>query len=1226
MTPSHHNAPGWNFWIDRGGTFTDVIARDPDGAVHVRKLLSVDPVRYDDAPLHAIRGLMGLPHGAPIPAGTLRAVKMGTTLATNALLERKGAPVAFFVTKGFRDLLRIGYQDRPELFALHIRKAETLEACTVEVEERILADGEIRTPLNWDAVAAELDLVRSEGIESIAVLLLNSYLNPIHEFRIGEMARERGFRQISLSHEVANEIKAVGRGSTTLADAYLTPVIRDYITRAESALGEGAPLRFMQSNGGLASAGRFSGKDAILSGPAGGVTACAAVCRQAGFPRAIGFDMGGTSTDVSRVDQRPEFIYEKQVAGVRIKAPMLWVETVAAGGGSILAFDGRRCTVGPESAGAQPGPACYGRGGPATVTDANLVLGRIQPRYFPACFGPQADQALDVPAARARLAELADGMSRATGRSHTAEEVAAGFIRIANENMVKPIKAISVARGYDVQEYALCCFGGAGAQHACAVAEALGIRNIVIHPLAGVLSAFGMGLAGFSHTETRPLLSPLSGDIHAQMAERFREMESVSGAILARDGVAADHIRYTRTVELRYHGVDAVIEVPLDGDSDLEAAFTALHQQHYGFTRPGHGIEVVNVRLLAEGSSGGEVRSGQLCPGPDTVAPGGGERTDVALLVLEQLSVGFSSAGHDGAGSVDFMKTPVYRRSSLVAGHTLTGPALIVEDSSTVLVDPGWTASVDEHGNLVLARESPAERHNLSTEADPVLLEVFNNLFMSIAEQMGTCLERVSHSANIKERLDFSCAVFGPDGALVANAPHIPVHLGAMGESVKAIVRDRQEMRPGDVYLTNDPFHGGSHLPDMTVITPVFSEAGERIFFVANRGHHADIGGIAPGSMPPFSTTIDEEGIRFHDFLLVSGGVFCEAEVVAALSAGAWPARNLEERLSDLRAQIAANVLGVNLLNDLCAKYTTPVVLAYMHHVRQNAADTMGDCIEGLPDGVHTFTERLDNGEAIHCAITITGRRATVDFSGTAPQLSGNLNAPSAVVLSAVLYVFRTLVGKSIPLNSGCLDPIEVIIPAGSMLAPQPPAAVVGGNVETSQRICEALYGALGVVAGSQGTMNNFTFGNERFGYYETIGGGTGAGPGFPGASGVHSHMTNTRITDPEVIERRYPVILHAFSLRKASGGVGKWPGGDGLVRAMEFREAVTVSCLMERRTTVPYGVQGGEPGQPGQNWLLSDDGPVHLDGHATFEVVPGDIVIIETPGGGGWGRLTVDG
>ena len=1218
-------SPGWDFWIDRGGTFTDVVARDPGGQIHVRKLLSADPEHYGDAPLHAIRNLLDLPAGAPIPEGRVHSVKMGTTLATNALLERKGAPVAFLVTKGFADLLKIGYQDRPDLFALHIEKPQTLEARTIEVDERILTDGQIHTPLDKDGAHNALLSARASGIDSIAVLLLNSFANPIHEFRIGEIARNLGFSQISLSYQVANEIKAVGRGDTTLADAYLTPIIRDYIARAREALGADAPLRFMQSNGGLADARRFSGKDAILSGPAGGVVAYAAICKQAGFPRAIGFDMGGTSTDVSRVDGTSEFLYEKKVAGVRIKAPMLWIETVAAGGGSILGFDGHRCTVGPESAGARPGPACYGNGGPATVTDANLVLGRIQPDYFPACFGPNADRPLNADASHARLGELAEAMADATGRAVSPEEAAAGFVRIANESMVKPIKSVSVARGYNVQEYALCCFGGAGAQHACAVASALGMNHIVLHPWAGVLSAYGMGLADLARADSEPVLARLDSGTRARLLPRFATLEAKSRGVLERDGIAREHIWFTRSVELRYEGADAALEVALAGETDLAEAFAVLHQQRYGFTKPGHPVEVVNLRLLAEGRFENRapldaVDSGDP-PAPLSPDPG----TDGTLVpnsrIAGRATVYFDTVGPGGTRAIAPWDTPVYRRETLQPGHTLNGPAFITEKASTAIVDPGWTARVDNHRNLILAAAVPAGSEQVSTEADPVLLEVFNNLFMSVAEQMGQCLERVSHSANIKERLDFSCAIFGPDGALVANAPHIPVHLGAMGESVKAVFRDRGgAMRPGDIYLTNDPFHGGSHLPDMTVVTPVFSETGECIFFAANRGHHADIGGITPGSMPPFSKTIDEEGIRFHNFPLVSGGKFRESELREALSAGPWPARNLDERLSDFRAQIAANVLGADLLHGLCEKYTTAAVQAYMRHVRQNAADTMGDCIAALPDGVRQFEERLDNGAPICCAITIDGRRATVDFTGTAPQLGGNLNAPSAVVLSAVLYVFRTLVGKPIPLNSGCLDPIEVIIPEGSLLAPQPPAAVAGGNVETSQRICEALYGALGVLAGSQGTMNNLTYGDGTFGYYETIGGGTGAGPGFHGASGVHSHMTNTRITDPEVLERRYPVILRAFSLRRGSGGAGRWRGGDGLVRAIEFRRALAVSCLMERRITAPFGLQGGEPGTPGQNWLIRGEEPELLPGHASLEVNAGDVLIIETPGGGGFG------
>lgn len=1214
MHPASSPARGWDFWIDRGGTFTDVVARDPQGRIHARKLLSVNPAHYADAPLHAIRALLGLPPGAPFPPDRINAVKMGTTLATNALLERKGAPVAFLVTKGFADLLAIGYQDRPDLFALHIQQPDTLAARTIEVTERILADGAIHTPLDKAGVRDALVSARAAGIDSIAVLLLNSYANPIHEFRIGEIARELGFSQISLSHEAANEIKAVGRGDTALADAYLTPIIRDYIARAREALGADAPLRFMQSNGGLADARRFSGKNAILSGPAGGAVAYAAICREAGFPKAIGFDMGGTSTDVSRADSTFEFVYEKTVAGARIKAPMIAIETVAAGGGSILAFDGHRCTVGPESAGARPGPACYGAGGPAAVTDANLVLGRIQPRYFPACFGPNADQPLDASASRARIGALAEAMAAAAGRAVSLEEAAAGFIRIANENMVKPIKAISVARGYNAREYALCCFGGAGAQHACAVAGALGMRHIVLHPRAGVLSALGMGLADLAHTETEPVLARLDEPALARILPRFTALESRGRAVLERDGIAPDAIQFTRSAELRYEGADAALEIPVETGANWADAFAARHEQRYGFTKPGHPIEVVNLRLRATGRFENRAPLSAALPGTASSAGAPPPPED-------RVTVYFDTVQPDGARALAPVETPVYRRDALLPGHGLAGPAFIVEEASTVIVDPGWSATVDALGNLILSAEAAADTEHIAAEADPVLLEVFNNRFMSIAEQMGECLERASHSANIKERLDFSCAVFGPDGALVANAPHIPVHLGAMGESVKAILRDAGDaMRPGDVYLTNDPYHGGSHLPDMTVVTPVFSEAGERIFFVANRGHHADVGGIAPGSMPPFSKRIDEEGIRFHNFALVSGGEFREKELRDALAAGPWPARDIEERLSDFRAQIAANVLGADLLRGLCAQYGVPAVQAYMGHVRRNAANTMADCIAALPDGAYSFTEILDSGAPIRCAVTIDGSRATVDFTGTAPQLEGNLNAPRAVAISAVLYVFRTLVGKPIPLNSGCLDPIEVIIPEGSLLSPRPPAAVVGGNVETSQRICDAIYGALGVLAGSQGTMNNLTFGDETFGYYETIGGGTGAGRGFPGASGVHSHMTNTRITDPEVLERRYPVILRQFSIRRGSGGAGRWRGGDGLVRAIEFRRAMTVSCLMERRTTAAFGLDGGQPGLPGQNWLLRGEFPEHLPGHAQVAVEPGDVLIIETPGGGGVG------
>jgi len=1282
----HHQ---WQFWIDRGGTFTDVVARDPEGVIHVHKLLSEDPDHYDDAPLQAIRVLMGLGAADPIPSARIRSVKMGTTLATNALLERKGAKVGLLTARGFADLLEIGYQDRPELFALEIRKPLTLAHVIVEVDERVLADGTVRTPLSEDAVRAALRELRECGAESLAVLFLHSYAYPEHELLVERLARDAGFTQISLSHRVAQEIKAVGRGDTTMADAYLTPIIRDYVGRLRSAIAasgagknppltppvhggridslpvdgegrggvsslegcasseprtpgasdtnrirravdedapaatrgdraparraerqQGAPLRFMQSNGGLADADRFSGKDAILSGPAGGVVAYAHVCRLAGFEKAIGFDMGGTSTDVSRYDGRYERIFEKVVAGVRIKAPMMYIETVAAGGGSILASDGHRFTVGPESAGANPGPACYRRGGPAAVTDANLVLGRIQPQYFPACFGPKADEPLDAEASRERLSAIA-ARAASTRRNLSAEEAAAGFIRIANENMAKPIKEISVARGYDVQEYALACFGGAGAQHACAIADALGIRTILLHPHAGVLSAYGMGLADMIHADVEAVLCPLKADTLDELGSGFARLEAEGRRTIEAEGFDATHTTVERSVDLRYVGVDTSLNVVIRDPATLRKDFEAQHLTLYGFVKEGHPIEILNIRVETVGHT----------DKPDEPESPCEPRAVPDELRIDTVTVHFDVLRDDGTRSLQPTATPVYERTRLEPGMRLTGPALIVEAVSTVVVDPGWIAEVNSRGHLILMAGKRTGQERVATECDPVLLEVFNNLFMSIADQMGTTLERVSHSVNIKERLDFSCAIFTAAGELVANAPHIPVHLGAMGESVKAIVEANPDgMRPGDVYATNDPYHGGSHLPDVTVVTPVFAESGELLFLVANRGHHADIGGIAPGSMPPFSCSLDEEGVVLHNFKLVSEGRFHEEAIVVKLSEGPYPARNMTERLSDLRAQIAANNAGVRLLRDLCAQYGVDVVRAYMGHVRANAADSMRNAIRALPDGVHRFEDRLDSGAAIRCAITVEGDRAIVDFTGTAPQLDTNLNAPPAVTIAAVLYVFRTLIGKPIPLNSGCLDPIEVRIPDGSLLNPQYPAAVVGGNVETSQRVVDVLYGALGVVAASQGTMNNFSFGTAAFGYYETICGGAGAGPGFDGASAVHVHMTNTRITDLEVLEQRYPVVLREFSIRRGSGGAGQWRGGDGVTRRIEFREPMSVSLLTERRVTRPFGVKEGEPGQPGRNTHERNGQVQDLPGHAALDVEPGDIVTIQTPGGGGYG------
>ena len=1209
----HGDTGRWQFWIDRGGTFTDVVAQDPDGRIHIRKLLSENPRHYDDAPLQAIRDLLGVAKDEPIPGERIGTVKMGTTLATNALLERKGVPVVLVITQGFGDLLDIGYQDRPDLFALHIEKPGALAARVVEAKERIGADGEVITPLDEAALRADLEAARRDGIETAAVLFLHSYANAEHEEAAGRIAREAGMTHVSLSHAVANEIKAVGRGDTTVADAYLTPILRGYVGRLRAALGDGVRLRFMQSNGGLTDAERFSGKNAILSGPAGGVVAYAHACRLAGLGKVIGFDMGGTSTDVSRFDGRYERVYETRTAGVRIKAPMMHIETVAAGGGSILQFDGHRFTVGPESAGAFPGPACYGNGGPAAVTDANLVLGRIQPRWFPACFGPKADQPLNANAALARLDALAEHVAEETGRVQTVEEVAAGFIRIANENMVKPIKEISVARGYDVQEHALCCFGGAAAQHACAIASSLGIRTVLLHPHAGVLSAYGMGLADLIQTAGEAVLETLDDATFARLEERFQILETANMETLREEGFAKNAITHVRSLDLRYLGVESSINVAIEPDGDVRAAFETAHEGLYGFTKPGHAIEAVNLRVESIGHTE-KPSEPELPLQPRTLTESGAE--DVACVHFDVLD-------DDGRRVLRKTPTPVFLRSRLRPGDTVMGPAILIEDVSTIVVDPGWRATLNGRGHVLLeAYEVQGARERVAETCDPVLLEVFNNLFMSVADQMGKTLERVAHSANIKERLDFSCAVFGPDGALVANAPHIPVHLGAMGESVRAILSDRGDaMKPGDAYVTNDPYRGGSHLPDVTVVTPVFAPSGERIFFVASRGHHADIGGITPGSMPPFSKSIEEEGVVLHDFLLLSDGRFREDAIVEALRAGPYPARNIPERLSDLRAQVAANVRGANLLSGLCDAYGVAAVQAYMRHVRANAAETMRDRIRALPDGVHVFTQYLDDGTPIVCRINIDGDTAALDFTGTGPQSPGNLNAPPAVVLSAVLYVFRTLVGTRIPLNEGCLDPITVRIPEGTLLRPRPPAAVVGGNVETSQRVCDVVYGALGVLAGSQGTMNNFSFGTTEFGYYETICGGAGAGNGFDGASAVHTHMTNTRITDPEVLERRYPVRLRTFAIRRGSGGAGKYHGGDGVVRTIEFLAPMSVTLLTERRETQPYGLHGGEPGAPGINHLTRACGTEEtLPGHAALDVVPGDILTIETPGGGGYG------
>jgi len=1205
---------GWQFWIDRGGTFTDVVARDPAGRIHVRKLLSENPERYPDAPLQAIRDLLGVAADEPLPSDAIDSVKMGTTLATNALLERRGVPVGLVITRGFGDLLEIGYQNRPDLFALEIVKPEPLAIQVVEADERVLADGTVRRPLDEADLRESLAALRAEGVDSIAVVFLHSYAHPAHELAAERVAQDLGFRQISLSHRVAREIKAVARGDTACIDAYLTPIIRDYVATVRAALTDRVPLRFVQSSGGLADAERFTGKDAVLSGPAGGAVACAHVARLAGFDRVIGFDMGGTSTDVSRFDGAYERVNEKVVAGVRLKAPMMHIETVAAGGGSMLAFDGRRFTVGPESAGADPGPACYRRGGPAAVTDSNLVLGRIQPEHFPRCFGPAADQPLDAGASRQRLAEIAEHVREATGKSMRVEEVAAGFVRIANENMAKPIKEISVSRGYDVQEYALVCFGGAAAQHACALADALGIRAIVLHPYAGVLSAYGMGLADMTHTDVAAVLRPLDATALRDAREGFANLTAAGKETLMREGFVEEQIGHELSLDLRYEGTDTPISVRLEIEDGLPAVLTRFAERHqalYGFVKDAHPVELVNLRVASVGRT-------EKPPEPARPAQPKPVSPDAAIDVAD---VYFDVTSPDGSRALTPLRTPVYRRDDLAPGGRLNGPAIIVEDVSTVVVDPGWSVELNEFSHLVLTAEAgPGRKERVAQARDPVLLEVFNNLFMSVADQMGRTLERVSHSVNMKERLDFSCAVFDASGELVANAHHIPVHLGAMGETVRAVLTERGEgMTPGDVYVTNNPYRGGSHLPDVTVVTPVFSPGGERLFCVANRGHHADVGGVTPGSMPPSSKTLDEEGVVIDNFLLVACGGFREEEITALLSSGPYPARNIPERLSDLRAQIAANEAGVRLLRELCAKYGVEGVHAYMRHVRDNAAEAMRETLAALPDGVHTFTDHLDSGAAITCTVTIARDRAVVDFTGTAPQLEGNLNAPPAVTTAAVLYVFRTLVNRPIPLNGGCLDPIEIRIPPGCLLNPRYPAAVAGGNVETSMRVVDAVYGALGALAAGQGTMNNLSFGTRAFGYYETICGGAGAGNGFHGASAVHTYMTNTRITDPEVLEHRYPAVVRRFTIRRGSGGDGAWRGGDGVIRALEFLEPMEATLLSERRHYAPYGLHGAQPGSPGRNTLERDGNVRELPGQVHLSVQPGDVLTVETPGGGGY-------
>jgi len=1197
---------GWRFWIDRGGTFTDIVARAPDGALQTGKLLSVNPEQYADAAVEGIRRILKAPPG-PLAPGLVDEVRMGTTVATNALLERKGEPTLLAITAGFGDALRIGWQARPELFVRHIVLNDQLYDRVVEIDERLTADGAVDRPLDEAKARTDFAAAHASGLRAIAIVLVHGWRFTAHETRLAQIAREVGFEQISVSHEVGALIKLIGRGDTTVADAYLSPILRAYVDRVGADLGAATPLQFMQSSGGLTAADAFRGKDAILSGPAGGVVAMAETAKAAGFDRVIGFDMGGTSTDVSHFAGDYERTSDAVVAGVRLRAPMLSIHTVAAGGGSICRFDGGRLRVGPESAGAAPGPASYRRGGPLTVTDCNVMMGKLSPDFFPAVFGPDADQPLDAEAVRAQFETMAAQVAAASGRATTPDELAEGFVTIAVQNMAEAIRSISIQRGYDVTKYVLNCFGGAGGQHACLVADALGMTQVLLHPFAGVLSAYGMGLAEVRAIRQTTVAAPLAADQDKGLADRIAELAAAARSDLEAQGFSPDAISTLSRAEIKFAGSDTPLVVPFGPAAEMAVAFEALHRRRFGFFAEGKALVVETLEVETVG------RSDQAPTSPLTASA-------AELEIVAQLSI--RMAGEDHA-------TPVYRREALTPGVAVDGPAILLEDTGTTVVEPGWRASVDAAANLLLQRvvALPA-RTAIGTDVDPIMLEVFNSRFMACAEQMGEALRATAYSVNIKERLDFSCAVFDAGGALIANAPHIPVHLGSMGESIRTIIasrgdaRDGRGMKPGDVYMLNAPYNGGTHLPDITVIMPVFLDSDDApAFFVAARGHHADVGGITPGSMPANSLSVDDEGVLIDDFLLVDAGRLCEAETRTLFASGPWPSRNIDQNLADLKAQVAACTRGADELIRMTGEFGRTVVAAYMGHVQDNAEEAVRRAIAALKPGA--FAYEMDDGAVIRVRIDVdaANRSAVVDFTGTSDQLPTNFNAPLSIARAATLYVFRTLVDDAIPLNEGCLKPIELIVPEGSMLNPRYPAAVVAGNVETSQAVVDTLYGALGVLASSQGTMNNFTFGDEARQYYETIAGGSGAGRGFDGTAAVQTHMTNSRLTDPEVLETRFPVLLEEFSIRRGSGGDGLHRGGDGTVRRVRFLEPMTAAILSNHRRVPPFGVAGGEPGAVGINRVERSGGAVEpLDATAEVAMQTGDVFVIETPGGGGFG------
>ncbi len=1203
------SAPRWQFWIDRGGTFTDVVARRPSGEVVLRKVLSEDPARPQGAALRGLRAAMSLGEDAPLPSEQIEIVRMGTTVATNALLERTGAPVVFVTNTGFRDALRIGYQARPDIFALQITLPEMLHARAVEVTARVDAEGNEMAALDREAARQALREAYEAGCRACAIALMHSYRFPEHEEEVARIAREVGFEQVSASHAVSPLIKLVGRGGTAVVDAYVSPPLKRYVAGLQRALGEEIPLQLMQSSGGLAEAENFRGKDALLSGPAGGVVGAVRAGGAAGFERIISFDMGGTSTDVAHFAGDFERTFEAELAGVRLRTPMLQIHTVAAGGGSVCSRGGGgRLRVGPASAGAQPGPASYGRGGPLTITDCNVVLGKVQPDFFPEVFGEGGDGPLDAEAAHAALARLAEE----TGDGRAPEAVAAGFVQIAVEKMAQAIRQISLARGHDARGYALCAFGGAGGQHACLLAEALGIENVLVHPYAGVLSAYGIGVADVRALREKTVAAPLTEALVPDLRKTLDALARSATDELRTGG--SGEIDVLRKAHLRYAGTDAPLVVDFsESAAGLEKSFAEAHRRRYGFVMDERALAVEAVSVEA-------VRRSAAPEMPEVPPRPPGEQPEPAAHVR----LFAAEAWHEA---------PVYERERLRAEEEIEGPALVAEATGTTVIEPGWQAAVTKRGDLILTRAA-AQRNSTSAaeEINPqskienpksVALALFGNRFRALAEEMGRVLQSTAYSVNIKERLDFSCALFDAEGALVANAPHIPVHLGSMGASVRSLLRSHgKKLRLDDVYAQNDPYDGGTHLPDITVITPVFVSDGERpVAFVAARGHHADVGGTTPGSMPPKSTRIEDEGVLIETMKVVEGERFLEKTFVEKLKSGEHPARNPQQNVADLQAQIAANAHGAAAFRRLVETHGLDAVQTYMRRLQDHAEEAVRRVIGRLYDG--EFTCALDTGEAICVAVTVdrAARRARIDFTGTSAQVRSNFNAPAAVTRAAVLYVFRTLVGEDLPLNEGCLRPLDMIIPEGSLLNPRPPAAVVAGNVETSQLVTDALYGALGVMAAAQGTMNNVTFGNARYQYYETLGGGTGAGQGFDGASGVQCHMTNSRLTDPEVLEHRLPVVVEHFGLRTGSGGAGKHRGGDGLVRKLRFREAMTAAILSSRRRVAPHGLFGGAPGAKGRNRIARADGTMEeLSGTAVAEMEAGDVLIIETPGGGGYG------